>query len=173
MCAAEFLQLLQQLLALRYRPRLIYPGIADYSFGVDHVDRALVHTALLVENAVGLADRTVRPEIREQRKGNASQLFRPALEAGNGIGADLKDLAVQLLEFFVVRTEPIDLVRSSTSERKRHECDHRRSAPVAGKRNLLIGVVRGERKIRCCYAFFDFHSNSPCIIKFLFWIEIR
>ena len=72
MCASEFLQLLQQLLALRYRPRLIYPGIADYSFGVDHVDRALVHTALLVENAVGLADRTVRPEIREQRKGNTS-----------------------------------------------------------------------------------------------------
>jgi hypothetical protein len=58
----------------------------------------------------------VRPVIGEEGKRNAAQLLRPGLEARNGIGADLEDLDVQLLEFFEVRTEPGDLVLSPARE---------------------------------------------------------
>lgn len=104
----------------------------------------------------------MRPIIREQGEGNAAQMIRPALQARYRIGADLQDFDIQLLEFFVVRTEPVNLVRSPAGEGKRHECDHDGPAPEAGQRDLLIGIMRGKRKVRRRSAFFDFHSISPC-----------
>jgi hypothetical protein len=154
--------LLQQLLALGYGPRLVNLRVADDSLGVEHVSRALIHATLLVEDAVGLADHAVRPVIREQREGNTAQLFGPGLEAGSGVGADIQDLDVQLLEFFVVRTEPVDLVRSPAGKRKRHERDHDRPAAKTRERDLLVGVVRCERKIRRRGARLNRHASSPC-----------
>jgi hypothetical protein len=142
-CAArrsEFPQLFQQLVAFRDRTLRIHFRVTDYSLGVQHVGGALVHAALVVENAVSLADRTVWPEIRQQGERNAAQFFGPPLEAGRGVGTELQNFAVQLLEFFVVRTEPVDLVRSAAGKRERHKRDHDRPAAEARERDLLIGV---------------------------------
>src|SRR5688572_18592136 len=54
--ALQLLELLEQLLALRYRARLVDLHVADDALVVEHVGGALVHAALLVEDAVGLAD---------------------------------------------------------------------------------------------------------------------
>ena len=75
----------------------------------------------------------MRPVIREQRKGNAAQVFGPGLEAWDGVGADLQNLDVELFEFFVVLTEPGDLVLSSAGERKRKESDHSAAAAETGE----------------------------------------
>jgi len=132
--------LLEQFVAFRDRTLRIHFGVTDYSLGVEHVGGALVHAALVVENAVSLADRAMRPEIRQQGEGNAAEFFGPALEAGRRVGTELQNFAVQLLEFFVVRTEPVDLVRSAAGERERQKRDHDRPAAEARERNLLIGV---------------------------------
>ena len=145
--SSDFAQLLQQLLAFGYRARRVDLRIPDDSPGVEHEGRAAVHAALLVEDAVGLADRPMRPVIRKQGERNATQLFGPGFEAGSGVGADIQDLDVQLLEFFVVRTEPVDLVRSAAGEGKRHERHHDWPALETGERDLLI-VVRSKREIR-------------------------
>ena len=108
----QLAQLLEQLLAFRDRPRLVHLRVAHDALRVEHVSGAPVHAPFLVEDAVGLAYRAVRPVVGKQGEGNAAQLFRPTLEAGGGVGADVQNLVVQLLEFVVVRTEPVDLVRS-------------------------------------------------------------
>jgi len=102
----------------------------------------------------------MRPEIREQRKRDTTQLFRPTLEARRGVGADLQDFYIEFLEFFVVRTEPVYLLGSSTGESKRHERDHGGSAAEARKRNLLIGMRR-QREIGRGNSFRYFHFASP------------
>lgn len=136
--------MLQQLGALGYLSRLVDLRVAHDPFGIEHVRGALVAAALLVEDAVGLADRAVGPVIRQQWKWNAAQLFGPALQARDRIGTDLEDFAVELLEFFVVRTEPVDLIRSPRGKGKRHERNHGRPTLEARERDLLIGVVRRE-----------------------------
>ena len=85
-------------------------------------------------------------------------MFRPALQAGNGVGADLQDFDIQLLEFFVVRTEPGDLILSPTGERKRKEAHDDGPAAETGERNLLITVVRSEREIGRCAACLKLHA---------------
>jgi hypothetical protein len=64
------------------------------------------------------------------------------------IGADLQDLDVQLLEFFVVRTEPGDLILSPTGESHGQKADNGRTPAETRERDLLVGVVRGEREVR-------------------------
>lgn len=127
---------------------------------VQHERGALVHAPFFVEHAVGFAGRAVGPIVREQRKGNAAQFLGPPLEAGRGVGADIQDLAVQLLEFFVVRTEPVDLVRSPAGKGERHERDHDWPALEACKRYLLVGV-RGKREIGRCTTCFRFQGETP------------
>ena len=134
--------MLQQFLALGYGPLRVDLGVANDALAVEDVGRALVHAALVVEDAVGLADRAVRPEVRQQGEGHAAQFFGPTLETGRGVDTELQNLAVQLLEFFVVRTEPVDLVRSPTGKRERHERDHDRPPAQAGERDFLISMRR-------------------------------
>jgi hypothetical protein len=157
---SEFLELLQHLFALGYGPGLVNLRVPDISLRVQHKRGALVHAPFLVENTVGFARRTVRPIVREQREGNAAQFLGPRLETGRGVGADIQDLAVQLLEFFVVRTEPVDLVRSPAGKRERHECDHDWPAFEARKRYLLVGVRR-KREIGRCTTCFRFQGGTP------------
>ena len=87
---------------------------------------------------IGLADRAVRPVIRKEREGNAAQIFRPALQAGNGVGADLQDFDIQLLEFFVVRTEPGDLILSPPRESERKERHYRGATAKTAEADLLV-----------------------------------
>ena len=88
-------------------------------------------------------------------------MVRPGLEAGQRIGAELQDFTVQLLEFFVVRTEPVDLVRSATGESERHERDHHRPPPETGKGYFLVRIVSGQGKFRRSGTCLDFHTCSP------------
>jgi hypothetical protein len=74
----------------------------------------------------------MRPVVGKQGKGHAAELLGPYFEAGNGICADLQDLDVQLLEFFVVRTEPVDLILSPAGEGKGQKRDD--GAPAAVSR---------------------------------------
>lgn len=60
---SEFAQLGQQFVAGRYRALRIDLGVTHHAFGINHVGRAFVHAALLVENAKGFADRAMRPVI--------------------------------------------------------------------------------------------------------------
>jgi hypothetical protein len=65
----------------------------------------------------------MRPVIGQQREGYAAELLRPDLQARDRVSTDLQNLDVQLLEFFVVRTEPGDLILSSTGESEGQEAD--------------------------------------------------
>ena len=160
---SELLELFQQLFALGYGPGLVNLRVPDVPLRVQDERGALVHAPFFVEHAVGFAGRAVRPVIREEREGNAAQFLGPRLEAGRGVGADIQDLAVQLLEFFVVRTEPVDLVRSPAGKRERHERDHDRLALEARKRDLLVGM-RGKREIGRCTTCFRFQGETPSCI---------
>src|SRR5262245_39688700 len=157
---SEFSELFQQFLALGYGPGLVNLHVPDVALRVQDEGGALVHTPLLVEHAVRFAGRTMRPIIREQRERYAAQFLSPALEAGSRISTDIQNLAVQFLELIVVRTEPVDLVRSPASKRERHERDHDRSAAEAGKRDLLVRVG-GEREIGRCTTCFQFQGDTP------------
>jgi hypothetical protein len=143
----QLTKLFQQVFTLWDRAGFVDLRPADLSFSVDEECRALVHAALVVEHVVGFADRAMRPVIREEGEGDAAELVSPCFQAGNGVGADLQDFDVQLLEFFEVRTEPGDLILSSTREsewQKRHDS---RFAAEARERNLF-SIVRGQRKVR-------------------------
>jgi hypothetical protein len=154
-------QLREQLGALGYRARLIDFGPTDLTFAVDDECGALVHAALVVEDTVGFTDCAVRPVVRQQGKGNAAELFSPGLETGNGIGADLEYFDVQLLEFFEVRTEPADLILSSTRESEGKKRDDRGASAETRERDCFAHVGC-ERKIRRCATWLKCHETSPC-----------
>ena len=96
----------------------------DDTLRIDEKHRTRVHAAFFVEDAVGFANRSVRPVIREQRERHAAEMLRPGFQARDRIGAELQDFDTKFLEFFVVLTEPFDLVRSPACKRKRQECHH-------------------------------------------------
>ena len=121
--------------------------MADRAAGIDEEHGARIHPALVVEDAVGLADRTVRPVIGEEWEWQSAELFRPCLEARDGVGTDLQNLYVLLLELFVVLTEPEDLVLSPAGERERHERDHGLAALETAQAELLV-YVRRKLEIR-------------------------
>lgn len=92
--------------------------MADYALRIDKKYRARVDAAFLVKYSIRLANRAMGPVIGKQRKWKAAQLFRPHLQAWNGVGADLQNLDIERLELFVVLTEPGDLILSTTGECK-------------------------------------------------------
>ena len=69
-------------------------------------------------------------------------MFGPCLETGDGVGADLQDFDVELLEFFVVLTEPEDLVPSPAGECERQEGNHGLASLEAAQRRLAVHVRR-------------------------------
>ena len=121
--------------------------MANNALRIDKEYRARIHAAFLVEDAVGLADRTVRPVIRKQRERHAAELLRPGFQARDGVGAQLQNFNTEFLEFFVVLTEPFDLVRSPTGKREWQECHHRPLAPEAAQGQGST-VMRCQRKLR-------------------------
>jgi hypothetical protein len=82
----------------------------------------------------------MRPVVRKQRKWQAAQLINPSLEAGNGVGADLQNLDILLLEFFVVRTEPGYLILSPASECERKKRHYSLATFETRERHLVAGV---------------------------------
>ena len=134
------LQPIEQVLAFGDRPLRIDMRMADHAGRIDQKHRARVHAAFVVENAVGLADRAVRPVIGQQRKWQTAQLFGPGLEAGNGVGADLQNLDVKRFELLVVLTEPGYLILSSAGKRKRQKGNHRLAAAKARKLERIADV---------------------------------
>jgi molybdate transport system substrate-binding protein len=73
----------------------------------------------------------------------------------------LQNLDVQLLEFFVVRTEPADLVLSPAGECERQKCDDCLFAFEAAQGSRLV-LMRGKRKIRCLRTWLKRrHAKSP------------
>jgi hypothetical protein len=129
---SEPAQFREQVLALRYGSGLVDLGPPHDALSVDEERRALIHAALVVENAVRFADRAVRPVVREKRERNAAQVLGPPFQARNGIGADLQDFDVQFLEFFEVRTEPGDLILSAAGECEGKKRDDRKTPAVIG-----------------------------------------
>jgi hypothetical protein len=101
----------------------------------------------------------MRPVIGQQREGYAAELLRPDLQARDRVSTDLQNLDVQLLEFFVVRTEPGDLILSATGKREWKERHYRRATPKRAKRDLLI-AVGGKREIGR-WATWLKHASSP------------
>ena len=88
----------------------------------------------------------MRPKVGQQREGQAAELFGPGLEGRDGIGAELEDFYVELLELVVVRTEPEDLILSSARESERHE-GHDGLAAFEGVECERLVQVRGKRKV--------------------------
>ena len=158
----KLLELLQQFLTFWDRARLVGLRPADHTPLVDYKSRAHVQAALVAENPVCLADGAMGPVIGKEGEWNPSQLFGPRFQARNGIGADLQNLYVQLLEFIVVRTEPADLILSSTGESHRQKADDRRPAPEARERDLLVGIVSGKREVGRRSSCLQCHIGSPC-----------
>ena len=60
----------------------------------------------------------------------------------DAVDADLKDLGVQLFEFFVVLTEPVDLVLSAACEGGRVEGHDDSTAGVGAELDVHAGVGR-------------------------------
>ena len=112
----------------------------DDALRIHQKHRARIDATLGIEHTVGLADGAMRPVIRQQRKRNAPELFGPRRQAGNCVGADLQDFDVLLLEFFVVRTEPADLILSAAGESQRQEGHDRAAAAVVGQRKGVAKV---------------------------------
>ena len=106
----------------------------------------------------------MRPVVGQERKRNAAEEFRPAFEARRGIGADLQYFDVQLLEFFEVRTEPGDLILSSTREGEGKERDHGGPTAETGERDL-VAVVGRELEVRRCATWLKCHASSPLSFK--------
>ncbi len=103
--------------------------VPNHALRVDKKHGTHVNASCVIENTVSLAHCAVGPVIRKQRERQPAQLFRPGLEARSRVSADLQDLDPEGLELIVVRTEPGNLVLSSTGESKRQKSDHR--APSA------------------------------------------
>ena len=118
---SDFGELFEQFLAFRDGARIVHFRVAHDALRIEYECRTFVHAALVVKDAVGLAYRAMRPVIRQQRERQSTQLLDPRLETGDGICADLQDLDIQLLEFFVVRTEPGYLILSAAGKGKRQE----------------------------------------------------
>ena len=137
---SEFAQLVEQVLALGDRAGLINLRPANHAFSIDEKCCAFVHAALVVEDAVGLANGTMGPVIREKRKRNAAELFCPRFETGHGVRTDLQDFDVQLLEFFEVRTEPADLVLSAACESERQKRNDGSASAIVRERDLLVAM---------------------------------
>ena len=154
-------QLLQQFLAFRYGARRAHYSVPYDAVLIDDECRAPVHAAFFVEDAVSLADRSMGPVIREQRKRHAAKLFRPRFQARDGVRAELQDLDVECFELIVVLTEPFDLIRSSAGKGKRHECHHHPAAPKAAQRERLsrMGCQRKFRRLSACLKCC--HVSSP------------
>ena len=152
--------MLEEVFAFGDGARLVDLGPADDPLGIDEERRTLVQPAFFVEHAVGLPDITMGPIVGQQGEGYAAELLSPGFEAGDRIGAELQNFDVQLLEFFVVRTEPADLILSPTGESHRQEAHDRRSSTESRERDLLVGVVGGEtevgRRTACLQCHFDF-----------------
>ncbi len=84
----------QQFLAFRNRAGVVHLRKSNDAFVVKHIGRALVEAFFFVQHPVRLADRGMRPVVRQQRERQAAQLFGPCFEAGDGICADLQDFNV-------------------------------------------------------------------------------
>ena len=100
-------------------PGRAHYSVPDHAVLIDDECRAPVHAAFFVEYSIGFADRAVRPVVREQRKRQTTQLFRPSFQAGNGVCAELQDFCIKCFELIVVRTEPGDLILSAAGKRER------------------------------------------------------
>ena len=133
----------------------------DDALRIDEEHRAPVHTAFVVEDAVGLADRPMGPVVREQRKRQAAKLLRPGLQARISVCAELQDFDIEGFEFFVVLTEPGDLILSSAGKRERQESHHGAAAPEAAQRERLsvMGYQRKFRRLGTCLK--SSHMSSP------------
>lgn len=120
--------------------------VADDPLFVDDEDGAL-GIALRAQYAVLLRHGAVRPEIGEQRVGDAAEVFGPGREAGHGINADTQNLGVQSRETghfgFVKR----DLLRSYGGEGEREEGYDHIPAAVAAERDVR-SQLRGQGEIR-------------------------
>jgi len=102
----------------------------------------------------------MRPVVGQQRERDAAELFGPDLEAGQRVGADLQNFYIQLLEFFVVLTEPVYLIFSSPGKRKRQETDQRAAAAECGQREFLVGMGN-KGKVGRGSACLKLHADSP------------
>jgi len=114
----------QQIRALGDRPLLIQMRITDHTACIKQKHRTRVDATIGVEDAVGAAHGTVRPVIRQQRKRQTAQLLRPCLQTGDGVGADLQNFHIHRLKFFVVLTEPEDLILSAAGEGEGQKTNH-------------------------------------------------
>ena len=108
------------------------------AIGIDEEHGPRIHAALVIEDAEGLADGPMRPIVGQQGERQTAELLRPGLEARHGVGADLKDFHVLLLELFVVLTEPEDLILSPAGESEWHERDHGLATLEAVQGELLV-----------------------------------
>ena len=142
------LQPLQQIRALGNGAGRIGLGVPDDALRIDEKRRAHVQAALIIEDAVRLANLAMRPVVRQQRKRDATEFFSPLLETGNGVGAQLQDFNIELLELIVVRTEPTDLIGSSAGECQGKKGHHDAAAAITTERHGLAGM-RCQRKVRC------------------------
>ncbi len=159
----NLLQLLQQFCALRYGARLVRLRPAHGVGGIQHKDRPPVCPALIVEDAVQPADCAVRPEVGQDRERHLFELLGPDLLRVDAVNADLKDLGVQLLELFVVLTEPGDVVLSAARERGRVERNHDPAARVGAELDV-DSRVSGKLEVRGLIARLEWwHLESPLV----------
>ena len=75
-----FLQLLGDLFLVGHFAESVHIDVADDARAVDDDDRALGPADLLVEDAVGLRDLSVRPEVAAQRVLGPAERIGPGLE---------------------------------------------------------------------------------------------
>ena len=140
MLPLDALQPLQQIRALGNRSGSIGLGVPDDALRIDQKRRAHVQAALVIEYAVGLANLAMRPVVRQKRKRNATEFLAPFLETGNGVGAQLQDFDIELLELIVVRTEPTDLIGSSARKSQRKKGHHDAAAAITAKGYVLASM---------------------------------
>src|SRR3954468_11289740 len=137
---------------------LVDLGEGDGAVGVDEERPAQRHAGLLVEDAVGLRGRPVRPEVREQRELEAL-LLAEGLEAEHRVGADRQHPHAGVGVGGQLVAQLAQLTGADAGEREGVEDQQDRGAPQLREGDDLLVLV-GEAEFGRGVADGDGHATD-------------
>ena len=96
-CGVDLADSAAQLVIGWLQVNIVHIHITDDALFVDDKERAFGH-AFVLQHAVALGYRAVRPEVAQQRVGDTAEVFCPCRQAGHGVNTDTQNLGVQSRE---------------------------------------------------------------------------
>ena len=116
----EFLQLLEDLLDIRFFTDVVYVNVANFAVLIDDEDRALGETSI-AKYTIAFGNGAMRIEIGEKREAQATHAGCPRFICVRAVDRNAQDLGVHLAESRELRVKARNLTGSNRGERKRIE----------------------------------------------------